>query len=73
METGRSVGVYQGHEHAVWALACAQTGPYFVTGSLDRTARLWSVERSESVRIFAGHVADVDAVRSRSIHSLKLD
>lgn len=31
----------------------------FVTGSHDRTAKLWSLERTFPIRIFVGHMSDV--------------
>ncbi|EHB03271.1 TAF5-like RNA polymerase II p300/CBP-associated factor-associated factor 65 kDa subunit 5L [Heterocephalus glaber] len=34
-----------------------------VHGSHDRTARLWSFDRTYPLRIYAGHLADVDCVR----------
>jgi WD40 repeat protein len=44
-QRGTALSVYQGHEQAVWTVAAASTGPYFVTGSLDHTARLWTIDR----------------------------
>lgn len=35
-------------------------GIYFATASRDRTARLWSTDRATSLRIYAGHLSDVD-------------
>ena len=35
-------------------------GFYFVSGSHDRTARVWSTEQIQPVRILAGHLSDVD-------------
>lgn len=57
-----ALSVYQGHDQAVWTVATAPVGPYFVTGSLDHTARLWTIDRTEPLRMFAGHLADVDSV-----------
>ena len=36
---------------------------YIATGSHDRTARLWSLDRTFPLRIYAGHFMDVN-VRS---------
>lgn len=38
----------------VWDVATCPFGYYFVSGSADRTARLWCTERSSPLRIFAG-------------------
>ena len=35
-------------------------GLYFATASKDNTARLWTVERTFPLRIFVGHLMDVD-------------
>ena len=35
-------------------------GHYFATASHDRTARLWSTDHPQPLRIFAGHVSDVN-------------
>lgn len=35
-------------------------GFYFVSGSHDRTARVWNTEQIQPVRILAGHLSDID-------------
>ena len=35
-------------------------GFYFVTGSHDKTARVWSTDHIQPLRILAGHLSDVD-------------
>lgn len=35
-------------------------GHYFATASHDRTARLWSTDHPQPLRILAGHVSDVN-------------
>ena len=35
-------------------------GFYFVSGSHDRSARIWSTDHIQPVRILAGHLSDVD-------------
>ncbi|XP_022809878.1 transcription initiation factor TFIID subunit 5-like [Stylophora pistillata] len=37
-------------------------GHYFASASHDRTARLWSTDQPQPLRIFAGHVSDVNRV-----------
>ncbi|KAK2078120.1 hypothetical protein QBZ16_003988 [Prototheca wickerhamii] len=46
---------------AAWCSA-TPSGHYFATGGADRAARLWSVERPNALRLFAGHAADVARV-----------
>ena len=35
-------------------------GFYFVSGSHDRTARVWSTDHIQPLRILAGHLSDID-------------
>ena len=35
-------------------------GHYFASASHDRTARIWSMDRIQPLRIMAGHLSDVD-------------
>ncbi len=46
------------HSHDKYT--CSPTGFYFVSGSHDRTARVWSTEHIQPIRILAGHLSDVD-------------
>ncbi|RUS21583.1 WD40-repeat-containing domain protein [Jimgerdemannia flammicorona] len=50
--------------HLRWAF-CVKFHPnskYIVTGSGDRTARLWDVQRGTCVRVFTGHTGSINAV-----------
>jgi WD40 repeat protein len=38
-------------------------GYYFATASHDGSARLWSTDRGASLRVFVGHLSDVNVVR----------
>ncbi|KAL0920798.1 hypothetical protein M5K25_009967 [Dendrobium thyrsiflorum] len=38
-------------------------GHYFASASHDRTARIWSMDRIQPLRIMAGHLSDVDCVQ----------
>lgn len=46
-ETGKQFGVLRGHTDWVRSAAFSPDGKHIVTGSLDRTARLWSVGQKE--------------------------
>lgn len=62
--------VYRSHQGApVWDVTFAPLGYYFATCSMDRTARLWSTDHVSPLRIFAGHVSDVDCVRFHPNHN----
>jgi len=48
---------------AIWSLDNSPFGHFFVSGSSDRTARLWAIDRGYPIRIFAHHTSDVDTVK----------
>ncbi|KAF4039200.1 WD domain G-beta repeat [Phytophthora infestans] len=62
--------VYRSHQGApVWDVTFAPLGYYFATCSMDRTARLWSTDHMTPLRVFAGHLSDVDCVRFHPNHN----
>ncbi|KAG1699255.1 hypothetical protein DVH05_014172 [Phytophthora capsici] len=62
--------VYRSHQGApVWDVSFAPLGYYFATCSMDRTARLWSTDHMTPLRVFAGHLSDVDCVRFHPNHN----
>jgi WD40 repeat protein len=60
LETYKNLVVYKGHTDPVWAVEWGPLGAYFATASRDRTARLWVTDRVTPLRMFAGHLSDVD-------------
>lgn len=50
------------HVHSVIAYLgqFSPVGHYFASSSHDRTARIWSMDRIQPLRIMAGHLSDVD-------------
>lgn len=60
--TFSSVVVYKGHNGPVWDIDVGPSGHYFVSGSADRTARLWSTQGLQPLRLFVGHLSDVDVI-----------
>ena len=55
-----NVVAYRGHQNPIWDVDWSPMGIYFTTASRDRTARLWSTDRTPTLRIYAGHSSDVD-------------
>lgn len=43
----------------IW-MQFSPVGHYFASSSHDRTARIWSMDRIQPLRIMAGHLSDVD-------------
>lgn len=65
LDTFSQVTCFKAHSLPIWDIDVAPLGcgPYFVTASADRTARLWSTLHPQPLRIFAGHLSDVEVVR----------
>jgi len=62
-ETKSSLVCYRGHNYPVWDVSFSSLSFFFATASHDRTARLWATDRIYPVRIFVGHLFDVNCVR----------
>lgn len=50
------------HEKIVTTIQFTRDGRFLVSGSHDRTAKLWNVATGEPVRAFTGSAEDIDAV-----------
>jgi transcription initiation factor TFIID subunit 5 len=53
-----------GHSYPIWQVKFCSLGFYFATASYDRTARLWSTNQLWPLRVFAGHLSDVNVCHS---------
>lgn len=56
MEVRANLATYRGHGLPVWDVAaCPQSAPfYFASAGADRTARMWSTDRVQPLRLFVG-------------------
>ncbi|MCU0419181.1 MAG: caspase family protein [Cyclobacteriaceae bacterium] len=54
--------IQKGHELAVLCVALGSDSNYVVTGSRDKSAKLWELRSGREVRSFLGHEASVTAV-----------
>lgn len=62
LDTFQPVVKYQGHTGPVWSIAWSPHSHYFVTGGLDKLARVWTTDKVHPVRLLAGHDKDVEVV-----------
>lgn len=53
-----------GHNYPIWCMDTSIFNLYIATGSHDRTAKLWSLDRKFPLRIFAGHFLDVNVCKN---------
>ncbi len=65
MESGRCLRVLEGHNGRVWSVAWSDDGSRVLSGSSDRTVRLWEVESGRCLRVFEGHEGGVSSLAWR--------
>jgi WD40 repeat protein len=53
LQTGADIASFEGHQRTVLALAFSPDGTRLLSGSSDRTMRLWSIESKEQLDQFA--------------------
>ncbi len=53
--TDKSVQVFKGHAEAVETVAIAGNGQFIISGSQDKTLRLWEISTGRCTHIFRGH------------------
>jgi WD40 repeat protein len=51
-----------GHSQIVTSVAASGDGRFILTGSFDRTARLWDAATGAELKVFTGHTDDVTAL-----------
>ena len=64
VQVGKNLGEFNGHEGDVVTLSVNAGATHFVTGSVDRTAKLWDVRTPgwSAQQTFWGHESDVNSV-----------
>lgn len=59
---GAEVAAFSGHEKSITSAAISPDGRWVVTGSADRSARLWRIDGGDSVQTFSGQRGTIDDV-----------
>lgn len=59
---GVPVKSFKGHSHIVEDCTLTENGAYALSGSWDKTLRLWDVATGETFQTFVGHKGDVMSV-----------
>ena len=62
---GWQSSMLKGHENVVNAVAFHPDGRHVLSGSRDKTLRLWAVETGECIKIFKGHEKGINCVDIR--------
>jgi len=61
--TGKEIRSFVEHKISfVKSVAFSQDGRFALSGSLDRTLRLWNIAKGKEIRSFSGHTGGVNAV-----------
>jgi len=60
LSTGQRLRVCRGHQGGITCLSFTPDGRRVVTGSIDRTLRLWDVQTGEALKIFEDYPAFTD-------------
>ena len=53
---------FAGHSDSVSSVALSPDGKFALSGSYDKTVRLWDITTGQSLRVFSGHSATVTSV-----------
>ncbi|KAG1121342.1 hypothetical protein G6F42_012522 [Rhizopus arrhizus] len=61
-ESWSVVNMFYGHTKEIYDLAWSPCGNYFITASIDNTARVWSLAEKACIHIFADHTHYVQGV-----------
>jgi transcription initiation factor TFIID subunit 5 len=56
----RTITIFNADTSPVWKVQFNPFGYYFATSSADCTAKLWCTSSMQPLRIFVGHLKDID-------------
>lgn len=62
LQVGKKTSEFDAHNGDVVSISLSPDKNTYVTGSVDRTCKLWDVRESTPKQTFFGHEADVNSV-----------
>lgn len=62
MEVGKKTTEFDAHAGDVVTISLSPDGNQYVTGSVDKSCKLWDVRQQTPLATFWGHDADVNSV-----------
>lgn len=62
LETGKKTMDFPAHAGDVVSISLSADGNTYITGSVDRTCKLWDIREETAKQTFFGHEADVNSV-----------
>ena len=62
MEAGKKTAEFEGHNGDVVSISLSPDNNQYVTGSVDKTCKLWDARDTKPKQQFFGHEADVNSV-----------
>ena len=62
MESGKKTAEFEGHNGDVVSISLSPDNNQYVTGSVDKTCKLWDARDTKPKQQFFGHEADVNSV-----------
>lgn len=57
-----SIRTFAGHSDKVTAIAFSPDGKYAISGSYDKTLRLWDISNENKIKVFRGHTSEIITV-----------
>jgi guanine nucleotide-binding protein subunit beta, other len=62
LESGKKTSDFCGHNGDIVSISLHPEGNMYLTGSVDRTIKLWDLREETPKQQFVGHEADVNSV-----------